>query len=414
MISCIFCLLSTFFEVGVQLIIYFLNILACIFVFSRAGILHPLSWFPIFYFLYGTAFVIYEVLDKSNLIYINELIPLSFIGFIGFLSALIFFTKKSELPNVDKIYSRVVPYAWVIFASVCVLLIIYVLGSGITSKREFIDNLSGVGFLFIVFSMLPLVYCIKILDEKKINFKSYIFILTLITLFIGFGVTGERDYIFRFFLFIFIIFYSLRKYNPLIFLGLIGILLFVMPLTQEMKGYLISESGLGYEYDFDVKILFFNDFYSAGRNLYYVLEKQLPLMYGETFIWDIKRFFNFIYVDQKSTGAWFNDTFRVQYRDIGTSGWGFSLVAEAYMNFGKIGIFLLYFLIGIVSGALYNLSSKNIFLFLYYLLYIVVVIYITRADFANYLSLVFKINLIIVFTIFFMLKIFSVFARVKR
>lgn len=412
--SSICCLLIGFFDVNIQILIFFINTLICVFIFSQRGILHPLSWFPVFYFLYGSAFLIYEILDNNNLIYMNEIVPLVFIGFIGFLTPLIFFTKENKIPSVPKEYSKVIPYTWGIFLVLCVVLIIFVLGSGITSKREFIDDLGGIGFLFIVFSMLPLIYCVKILEDKKIELKNYMFIITLIILFIGFGVTGERDYIFRFFLFLFIMHYTFNKYNPLVFLGLIFILLFFMPLTQQMKGYLISESVVGYEYNFEIKNLFFNDFYAAGRNLYYVLEKQVPLMYGETFIWDVKRFFNFIFTDQKSTGAWFNDTFRVQYRDIGTSGWGFSLVAEAYINFGKFGIFLLYLIIGVVSGIFYNLSRKNLFLFLFYLLYIVVVIYVTRADFANYLSLIFKINVIIILTIFIVLKTLSILRKVNK
>lgn len=403
-ISLISALLIPYLSVELQIIIFTLITFVCLFLSKENGILHPLSWFPIFYLLYGISFVVYESLEESNLLFIDQIIPLAFLGLAGFMTPLIFFNKNKILFPMVRLKNNSIKLVWSIFGIVCILLIVYVIGSGVSSKREFLDNIGGMGSLFVSFSIIPLIYCIKLIKEKKFSVLDPYFILTFLLLFIAFGVTGERDYIFRFLFFILLMYFSIKKYNLSIFILLMMLVVIVMPLTQLMKGYLISTESIVYSFEFKLNTFFYNDFYSAGRNLNYILEKQIPLMYGETFIWDIKRFFNFIYVDQQSTGAWFNDSFRAQYRDIGTSGWGFSLVAEAYMNFGKLGVFCLYSLIGLISGILYKISYKNLYNFLFYLLYVVVVIYVTRADFANYLSLVFKINLISILSLCLLLK----------
>lgn len=391
-------LILPIFSINIQVLIFFIVSVLFMYSFRKYGCLHPISWFPIFFFLYSVVFLFYQQLDRSLTIYSSEIVPISFFGLMGFLAPLIYLREKLYFPQVN-IKNSYINFVWFFFAISCLLLILYVLNMGVTTKRDFLDNIGSLGGVFVVFSLLPVIYCIKIIKNKKIDFSDPFLYFTLIILFTAFGVTGERDYFFRFFLFIFLIYFTYTKYYVTYLVLVVFLVFLLMPITQLAKGYLISD-GSGLDYTFDWKEVFFGEFFSSGRNLHYILEKNSSYYYGETIIWDIKRFLNFIFPDQMSTGYWFNEIFRVQNGNYSNSGWGFSLVAEGYMNLSIIGVFILYFFIGWMTFLIYRLAGRSIYYFIYYLMYVVVVIYITRADFANYLSLTFKVNLILVFSLF--------------
>lgn len=388
----VFCIVMPFFTITLQIISLFIFCISLMYSAKGYGVLHPLSWFPIFFFLYIFAFPVYQHLDGQVTYDTSRLVPIGLLALIGFSTPLIFLNQKIELP-VIKLDDKVINFLWLILAGICIFLIIYVFKMGISSKREFLDNIGGLGGMFAVFSILPALYCLKVVKHKKIGFLDPYFYGTLFLLLIAFGVTGERDYIFRYFLFLFLIYFSYKKYRPIYLIVSVVCAFIVMPFTQQLKGYLISDNNSYSDYKLDLNEIFYGEFFASGRNLHYILSKNDNLYWGETLLWDIKRFFNFIFPDQESTVSWFNSTYRVQYGNSGSSGWGFSLIAEGYLNFSYVGVFLIYFLVGLLTYVICKLSKKNSYYFLYYLMYIPVIIYVTRADLANYFSLVFKINL---------------------
>lgn len=404
-----------FFAISFQILTFLFFSIALMYSFKEYGVLHPLSWFPIFFFLYAFAFPVYQNLDNQVTPYTFQLVPISFLALIGFSTPLMFLNEKTALPSVS-LESKKIDFLWTLVASVCVLLILYVFKIGVTSKREFLDNIGGIGSFFVVFTLLPIIHCMKVVKYKKIDFLDPFFYGTLLLLLLVFGVTGERDYLFRYLLFLFLIYFTFTRYKVSYLLAAVFLSFIVMPFTQVVKGYLISENGFQVDYDFNLQDLFYGEFFSAGRNLHYILEKNSNFYYGETLIWDLKRFLSFIFPSQQSTGAWFNDTYRVQFGNHGESGWGFSLVAEGYLNFYLFGVFFIYFIIGMATYYIYKMSSRNIYYFIYYLMYVVVVVYVTRSDLANYLSSVLKINLFFVFLIFLifrMMKPFRIGSSVK-
>ena len=402
----VFCIVMPFFTITLQIISLFVFCILLMYSAKGYGVLHPLSWFPIFFFLYVFAFPVYQHLDGQVTSDTSRLVPIGLLALIGFSTPLIFLNQKIELPQI-KLDDKVINFLWLVLAAICIFLIIYVLKMGISSKREFLDNIGGLGGMFAVFSILPALYCLKVVKYKKIGFLDPYFYGTLFLLLIAFGVTGERDYIFRYFLFLFLIYFSYKKYRPIYLILSVIFAFIVMPFTQLLKGYLISDDKNYSEYKLDLNEIFYGEFFSAGRNLHYIISRNENLYWGETLLWDLKRFFNFIFTKQESTGSWFNNTYRVQYGNYGDSGWGFSLVAEGYLNFSYFGVFFIYFLVGLVTYEICKLSKKNSYLFLYYLMYIPVVIYVTRADLANYLSLTFKINLFFILLIYVLMKLLS-------
>ena len=61
-------------------------------------------------------------------------------------------------------------------------------------------------------------------------------------------------------------------------------------------------------------------------------------------------------------------------------------MGEGYSNFGIIGIVLVYAALALLTGFLYKYSQKNRYFMIVYIYMIPIIIYCTRADFANVLS----------------------------
>jgi len=229
--------------------------------------------------------------------------------------------------------------------------------------------------------------------EKSITVFSFLGLATFLVLVVGFGVTGERDYIFRFLLFSFLLYFSAQyrqKYRSYYLILAALSLYIILPFSQAAKSFLLS-GGIDYT-GFSIEGIFKNEFSSAGRNLHYVMLREITGFNGETIIWDLKRFVG----QSESTGAWFNSEVRNLFGDGGTSGWGFSLAAEGYINFGYVGPAMIMFALGLVTAHLHSFARKSELWFIFYLSYMPMMIYVLRADLANYLGLGFKVNLAMV------------------
>lgn len=159
--------------------------------------------------------------------------------------------------------------------------------------------------------------------------------------------------------------------------------------------------------------IFQGEFLSAGRNLETILNTygEWDFFYGETIIWDLARSVipGFIYAVQNSIG-WFNNTFNPDIVAIG-QGYGFSFIAEGYINFGYFGIVIWYLILSIVIHFLYKNSQRSTYWFIGYIYMIPYFIYIQRGDLSNFISPLLK--QLIVFTILFIL-LNSVMKQFKR
>lgn len=392
-----------------QAVLFLLAVLAVMKRFEKKSLVHPLSWFPIFYFLYSVSFPLYYMVDGEVNNDLLMLVPICFSGFLAFtFGVLIFSPHVSTIPKV-KLSARLLEiFAWLALC-ICAGLIIYVLGSGVSSKREFLNMVraSGLELAFNIFSFATVIYVLRLIVISQsfggLNVKVQVFdrlgIAMLLIFMAGFGVTGERDFVFRLLLLTMVVLFGLAyRYKYYYLLVATFALVLILPFSQAAKAYLIS-TGIEYE-GYKAGDIFNTEFASAGRNTYYVIARDITGYGGETILWDIKRYFNFIFADQQSTGVWFNDYIRRSFGDEGTSGWGFSLVAEGYMNFGIWGAAILFFVIGIITGFVYRLSSRSGFYYAIYLLYIPTLIYVVRADVANYLSLAFKVNIVMVLIVY--------------
>lgn len=372
--------------------------------YRTAGILHPLSWFPPFFLAYSISYPLfvayYGYVDEL----LPKLIPVSAIALMGFVVGTCFVCSRVNLRSfpaaqTDRLEWRLHKplLVW------CMIVLALVFLSGAGTKREVLNYLDANplirlalnGFSFLIIVSLSIVLWSASPVRFALLFGNPAIALTAVVLFIAFGILGERDLLFKFLLSCFLIVHS-RNHSTrgLHMIALVLVAFLILPVTQAAKSFVLS--GDLSTASVAMEELLGSEFSSAARNLHYILGTQFTELNGATYIWDLQRFFGFLFPDAESATSWFNNVVRDQYGEGGTAGWGFSLVAEAYINFGLTGVFLQFLLIGIVSSKVYTLCRRGIYYSLFYLLYIPTVIYCLRADMANYLSLNIKQNLVMV------------------
>lgn len=399
--------LSTIGGVYSSLFLFFVYSVFLSLLTQKAGSLGPLAWFPVFFFSYSSFFALNSIFflgqpDELWLsVYLGHLALFAFS--LPVLAYYFFRGMKTEQPVF---YFPVQNYIFYCVWFFCFMAMGWVLSSGFTTKREVIDSSSGsvLAYLMIFFVVLGVLSTIRNvhLFSKEKRFFDWVATFSIFILLLGYGFTGERDFVFRYiFMFLIMYFTFKKKFSVIYPLAIILLLGFLLPASQALKGAVIAD-----HVDFSIvsqRSIFENEFSSAGRNLQYVIDAGISDMNGITYLWDLKRSIPFLEGGQ-STGKWFNEVLRHRYGDAGSSGWGFSLVAEGYINFGAKGVFFQYFFIGFITLLIYVFSGKNELVFIFYVFYMASLIYVQRADLANYIGFCFKVNLIVVLFIAFAVR----------
>lgn len=388
---------------------------------SKFGFLHPLNFYPPFYFMYSITYIFYIYFLGRVDPFLLKIVPVCIVGLIGYSFGVYLFLNK----NINIYRFRRIPdflwkndfgnnrgmLLWCFFGVLCLLVSLYILTLGLGSKREFLDASEGTYLehaskFYVVYSLISVCLIVQLNNNLSvIHWKKVatLLVVSFSVLLVGFGVTGERDFIFRFGFFLFAIYFTVYKnYKSWYAVVLIFAMLFLLPIAQSAKGFFLGGAG-DIAAAQELTDILNNDFASPSRVFHYLLESDLPKFYGETYIWDIKRFFSPIF-SQDSTTAWFHNTLRSRFGDEGVSGWGFSLVGEGFINFGYFGVFFQFLFLGLVTYIIFVKSFSGFFVFLFYLMYVPTLIYVLRADMANYLSLNIKVNLPMVLLIWTFLR----------
>ncbi len=119
--------------------------------------------------------------------------------------------------------------------------------------------------------------------------------------------------------------------------------------TQDSSNPLISMLNQG-------SLLFINSY------CLYLVDMGQELFTGFTYINSLQNLLpSWLYGTDFSVIAWFKE----QYAPNSTSGYGFALDAEAYINFGYIGVFVFFFLIATYQKIIYNNLDKHHYLVFY-------------------------------------------------
>lgn len=262
--------------------------------------------------------------------------------------------------------------------------LIYIIKSGYVGKSDIYENGGIVINLIckmVYFNMMYItLYLLKMLiDHDKFKIGWFLFNVSSVALF-G-AVTGERDYLFHILLIVClclsIVNIVKKKQIPLLIIA--GILL--VTLTKSFKYIFLTGEGSG-EFATSGIILSFIDgeFSSAGRNMQVLVDgNYYDYFGGYSLLMDIIRIF---YDFGFSTIKWFNDTVL----DYISTGYGFTLVGEGYINGGYWGIVLVVSISTLILRALYLRAADNFYFMAIYIYMLPQFIYSTRADITSILS----------------------------
>jgi len=227
-------------------------------------------------------------------------------------------------------------------------------------------------------------------------------------------VVGERDVILK--VAIGAIFFSHLFYKRVSKVKLIAIgagLLILISMLQNLKSVFVKSGvTLVNEQPFIYQVLG-GEFISASRNLNTLLinSDRWDFFMGQTFLWDIQvAFFN----GSNSTLGWFNRTFYPELVSRG-GGNGFTVVGEGYMNFGLIGVILVFAFIAFVLKFIYYKATNNVLWLVIYVAAVPIFVYLNRADLANLYAQVSK-HIILPLLIIYLSKVFleGVYNKVPR
>lgn len=290
--------------------------------------------------------------------------------------------KKSYIQNYE------VTYYLSIFLSIFTYIgIIYLKISGFENKGDIYQNggmainlLAKAIYFNLFFYTYHLLFCL--LRKLEINKRWMFLSFGSIALF-GL-ITGERDYFFHVILTTFLVFYSVGriKKRMLPVYAIIGVFLIV--LSKIFKYALlsgISDDGSNNLAQGGLFLQFLDgEFVSAGRNMQILVSGGYENYFGGlSLVIDVARiFYDFGFSSQR----WFNDTVL----DYVSTGYGFTLVGEGFINGGIIGIFIVVYVSSVILRWLYLKSSNSFVCSVLYFYMLPQFIYATRADITNILS----------------------------
>lgn len=386
--------LSYFVDIPAQSTIFFLNVIGCLLLLQGRGIDNPVVAVGVFMFLYGVIYPLNRHFMGVPGPLVRDLIPISMWAYSSYLAAALLFdsTKSTHLRWVPPV--RVTRVLLICLTLACLILLLALTTLGFVSKREFLSAISTTNWqkLVLLFQIVPFAFALHLLALGNAGARSLIAHVSRWEVFFALllgvaimGIIGERDFLFRMlFFWLLVVISNLRADRFWIMPLSAAIALGAMPFTQGLKAFVVSGadiSSVGQD-------ILTNEFTSAGSNFSYVYERSIR---DSTFPSGLARTLSPL-LDGQSSTEWFNTVIRPSYGDGGTSGWGFSLVAEAWVNFDLPGVLGVYFVLGAVAGLLHRLSRRGVGFYLFYLGYLSTLVYAQRADISNVINLSLKVN----------------------
>ncbi|EKO3729983.1 oligosaccharide repeat unit polymerase [Vibrio metschnikovii] len=372
-------------------IIFVLTIILSIFLmcYGHLSPSNPLVWYVFFVNIYHLGICILYYIGFRTVTNVDSIITINVYALIGFLVSTFFFIKHEGNVHVFKelVFSLLsIKLSLVLILCLSLFVPVSFILSGAQTKAEFTNSFgSFFGMLNVVFSM----FLVK-LNHKP---KWWLFFMTLYIIFVSL-LLGERNILLSYAVMIMIVAYhrygmSLKKTMviSLLMISLIPILgLYKNIFTRDN----FNESG---NLNPPIIIGLLNgEFRSAGFNIERIVDNkdQFELKYGTSLINNLIRSVipGFIYKVENSI-FWYNNTFHKDVLDEGR-GYGFSLAAEGYINFGYLGVVIWFFLAGLIINSLYVRSLYSCLFLVIYSSSIPIFIYSLRGDFSTIISPFFK------------------------
>lgn len=378
----------------------------------RFDLAHPYVWFSFVFMLYSVSYPIFYFLGMTSDVYTYTK-SLMFSQWLALVVFLIVVTpKKVDYSRLREIKIKIVSNRLLLIVASLILFvtILYISTGGYSNKGDIYNSGSiivTIGFRAVfIFLML---YTIKLttygLENNKLDLKLTYYVFCFMFLLVFFS--GERDLLIRFFVILSFVYYIIVKNSKMskevVLLFLVS--LSIIPILAKYKYFGLTGESTESDLNFLLSLLN-SEFQSASKNLQIILldESTNGMFNGFTFLSSFLRAFDLdkllnIYVI--SSGGWYNDT----YFAAGRAGQGFTLVGDGYVNFGYIGIIILFIFISLIVRVIYLNSNKGVYFFTFYILSIPVYMYSLRADLANILSQLIQQNVVGLLSIYLVLKI---------
>jgi len=242
----------------------------------KFDLLHLYVWFGGVFYLYSIS---YPVLYYINSIYatIGFSKEIIIMQWLAYLTVLFFVTSNRVISYQFKnnyVNGVVNNYLIIFTASILVASSFYMSLKGYASKSE-IDNNSIIELGLRTGLVLLLLYGIELARNIDYNLKKILLLIffVFIPIFFFFYYSGERDYLYRFFILTFFIFYALKghMFKKRIMFSL-PILLVSIPIVNMFKYLGLSGEVKGTDKNF-IEMFLMSDFHAASRNLHIVKPK---------------------------------------------------------------------------------------------------------------------------------------------
>ncbi|MGM8935034.1 O-antigen polysaccharide polymerase Wzy [Pseudomonas neustonica] len=363
-----------------------------VFFWSKGDVLHPCTWCPPFITLYNLSIVIIGYFNVRVVGNYPELILINFLAVFFFWLAFVFFGGASK---VDQVYSFPALNSLTrgslrflcavsLLLSIAVVLAFFLVGA--TAKIDFYGGFNSVFRIF-------LFYLTCLMVGRWAGGRDFVFLLFAWLPFFLFSALslGERDIFFSFCLVSIMLMYASGKRRRLVYYVVGLAFLMLIPILGEYKNYFSRVAFQKIDYSNYLMTFLDGEFRSAGFNNDVILTSwDGSFFYGVSILKDLVRAVvpGFVMNVENSVG-WYNTTFHPEIVAIGR-GYGFSLAAEGYVNFGYLGVAIWFLVFGFLSSILYVKARDGIYFFSIYICSIPVFIYAIRGDFSTLLSPILK------------------------
>ncbi|UOQ45391.1 oligosaccharide repeat unit polymerase [Halobacillus salinarum] len=374
----------------------------------KFDIMHPYTWYLPFFLLYSISQPLLVILGWS--IYNEEIMNSALImQWVAMSVFIIVITPKKRKYNLNKYNEKIrkahnlIPITKIVYTISLIMISFYlisIIGSGAKVKVDITQGVASNNlnsFASLAYMSFGLLYSYELIKNNKI--PKMLTIITVAWTLVTFLISGERDILLKFIWCISLLYFlvqSISKYK-IVIMGFLGVS--IIPILQNFKNFGLTGETRGFSSSSFIIDFLRSEFNSAGDNLNLVISNFNwdNFLLGRSLIWDFKRVFFYM---GESTTQWFNETF---YLD-SVHGQGFTIVGEGYVNLGVIGVIIWFLIISFIVRVLYLNSTLNIIWLNIYILSMPMFIYVTRADFANLLSGVFK-QIILPLVVLYLVKI---------
>lgn len=351
----------------------------------KFDLMHPYVWFSLIFSLYSTGYAILYVMQSRNYGYDYRNVLFSVVA----LMVVLFIVgpqRNLQIKNIQ--YKDDVDYkylSWVICAltALTILSSLILLSRGYSGKKEMQEANDmfyrfGVYFVrFLTFFLLLRMYNLHSLGKRY----RFLIVSSMIAI-VLFGLcTGERDVYIRFFVVFMFYLYSINKIKKRHFILLIPLCAGVLVLSVGFKYYF--SQGVDSEYFTGnlLETILNSDFYSAGQNLQYLLDR--PWTKGhfgfKTLLTEI--FYPILPSNMKvNLDYWFN--YEVHVNE--WHGYAFTLVGTGYVIAGIIGVIAVFAIVGLIIKAVYKRAGRSILSQTIYLYSITIVMISCRGTLSSY------------------------------